>query len=290
MKFGLTFANSWPFNTADAAVELAGAAEAVGFESLWTLEHVVWPESYESEYPYSRSGKMPGDPAASIPDPLIWLSWVGARTSRIRLGTGILILPQRNPLVVAKALATLDDLSGGRAEAGIGVGWLREEFDALGVPFERRGARTDEYIDAMRAVWSRQSARFSGEFVNFEGVNVNPKPVNQSIPITIGGHSVAAARRAGRTGNGFMPGRAIPEELTSLFDEVRRTAEEHDRDPESIILSAGHRLGIGEEAGRGIEELAALGVTRMVVPAFLLLRPDLDTAMGRMAELIAAYS
>ena len=122
-----------------------------------------------------------------------------------------LILPLRNPLVLAKALATLDDFSAGRVEAGVGVGWLEEEFVALGVPFADRGGRTDDYIEAMRAVWATDDASHSGEFARFEGVSVNPKPVARSIPVTIGGHSPAAARRAGRLGDGFFPGRSDPE-------------------------------------------------------------------------------
>lgn len=289
MKFGIVFANSWPFNQQEKAVQLARAAETAGFDSLWGVEHVIWPESYKSVYPYSRSGKMAGDSSTAIPDPLIWLAWIGARTSRIRLGTGILILPQRNPLIVAKALATIDDFSGGRVEAGIGVGWLREEFEALGVPFERRGLRTDEYIAAMRTVWSQDNASFSGEFVNFAGVNVNPKPQAKGIPITIGGHSVAAARRAGRIGDGFFPGRATFDELKSLFAVVRRSAEEHGRNPDSILLSTAHPLGIFDDTERRLEELAALGVSRVIVPAFMLVRPDLDTVMARMTDVIARY-
>jgi probable F420-dependent oxidoreductase len=290
MKFGVAFASAWPFNDAASALELAVATEDAGFESLWTVEHVLWPESYDSVYPYSRSGRMHGEATVSIPDPLIWLSWVGARTSRIRLGTGILVLPQRNPLVVAKALATLDDFSGGRVEAGVGVGWLREEFEALGVPFGDRGRRTDEYIAAMRTVWSDDNASFSGEFVDFEGANVNPKPVQRSIPVTIGGHTPASARRAGRLGDGFYPGRADLEELSALFTVVRETAIDNGRDPDSIVLSAAHPQGVLEDTESRLAVLADLGVTRVVVPAFLLARPDLETGMGRMAELIEMFA
>ncbi len=154
MDFGIVFANTGPFSQPDAAASFARAAEAAGFESLWTVEHVVVPKGYESTYPYDPSGRMPGGEDMAIPDPLIWLSYVAAATSAIRLATGILIVPQRNPVVLAKELATLDMMSGGRLELGIGVGWLEEEFDAIGVPFAGRGARTDEYVAAMRALWS----------------------------------------------------------------------------------------------------------------------------------------
>ena len=130
-----------------------------------------------------------------MPDPLIWLAFVAAATTELRLGTGIVILPQRNPVILAKELATLDSLSGGRVEFGIGVGWLKEEFEALGVPWARRGARTDEYIEAMRALWDGDHAAYEGEFVSFDDVSSNPKPAQGRVPIHIGGHSRAAAER-----------------------------------------------------------------------------------------------
>ena len=144
MKFGLAFANTGPFVAPEAAAALGRAAEDAGIDSLWTVEHVIVPKEYESSYPYSATGKMPGDHAVPIPDPLIWLTWVGAATTTLKLATGIVILPQRNPAILAKEVATLDQLSQGRMLLGIGVGWLEEEFEALDVPFAQRGARTDE--------------------------------------------------------------------------------------------------------------------------------------------------
>src|SRR5256885_1845815 len=176
MKFGIAFANAGPLGEPELAVGLARLAEELGFESLWTVEHVAVPSGYASEYPYSETGRMPGGDQVAIADPLIWLAYVAAATSSIRLATGILILPQRNPLVLAKEVATLDRLSGGRVDLGIGVGWLREEFDALGVPFERRGARTDEYVDVMRRLWTEPSSEVAGEFTNFGELNSYPKP------------------------------------------------------------------------------------------------------------------
>ena len=153
MRFGIAFANTGPMVEPAVAVAFARAAEAAGFESIWTVEHVVVPTEYASPYPYSPTGKMPGTVDSPIPDPLIWLTYVAAATSAIRLATGILVLPQRNPVVLAKETATLDQLSGGRLLLGIGVGWLKEEFDAIGVPFAERGARTDEAVTrAARAV------------------------------------------------------------------------------------------------------------------------------------------
>ena len=221
MKFGIAFANTGLFADPEPAGELARVAEEAGFESIWTVEHVIWPEQYSSQYPYHPSGKMPGNPSTPIPDPLIWLTWIAANSTRLRLGTGILLLPERNPLIVAKEIATLDRLSGGRMELGIGVGWLEEEFDALGVPFAARGRRTEVYVEALHALWGGDSVSYASEFVSFSGVSSNPKPVQDRVPITIGGHTRVAARRAGRMADGFWPGRGSIDEMGALFDEVR---------------------------------------------------------------------
>ena len=152
MKFGLAFASSVGVDSS-SALEICKCAEEIGFESVWGGEHVIMPTTIDSSYPYTADGKIPATPDMPIPDPLIWLSFVAAHAPTLRLGTCILILPQRNPVILAKALATLDHLSGGRVELGIGVGWMREEFDALSIPWEARGARTDEYVEAMRVLW-----------------------------------------------------------------------------------------------------------------------------------------
>src|SRR5215469_322089 len=151
MKFGLMFVNSGPFSNHELLAHLARTAEQCGFESLWTVEHVVIPKDYVSPYPYSKSGKIPGGEDVAIPDPLLPLSYAAALTKTICLATGVVILPQRQPLYLAKEIATLDLLSGGRVMLGVGSGWLKEEFNALGLDFESRGARTDEAIQAMRA-------------------------------------------------------------------------------------------------------------------------------------------
>lgn len=271
MKIGLAFANTGPFAEAEGLAQLAVAAEQAGIESLWTVEHVIWPSSYDSAYPYSPTGKMPGDKTSAIPDPLVWLSFVAANTTSLVLGTGIVILPERNPLVFAKEAATLDRLSGGRLRLGIGVGWLEEEFDALGVPWARRGARTDEYIQAMRELWAGDDASFDGEFVSFTDVSSNPKPANGSIPFVIGGHSTAAARRAGRLGDGFFPGKGTPDELREMIDVMNQAAADADRDPTQIEVTAAHPGLFGGDPVGAAQELADVGVSRTIVPAFMLL-------------------
>ena len=259
------FANTMRFATPEGARIVGPAAEAAGFESLWTVEHVLYPEGYESTYPYSPTGKMPGTADSPIPDPMAWLSFVAATTSTIKLATGILIVPQRQPAVLAKEVATVDSLSEGRVMLGIGVGWLEEEFDALGVPFGNRGKRTDEYIDVMRKLWADDAVSYDGEFVSFGPVSSNPKPHNKSVPIHVGGHSRKAAERAGRLGDGFFPGTGnIPE----LLDIARQTAADQGRDPAAIEMTAGHP-NLFKDAAGALEELAEWGVSRTVVPAFL---------------------
>jgi probable F420-dependent oxidoreductase len=232
---------------------------------------------------------MPGDKTSPIPDPLVWLSFVAAHTTKLTLGTGIVILPERNPLVFAKEVATLDRLSGGRMQLGIGVGWLEEEFDALGISWARRGARTDEYVHAMRALWASDDAAYDGEFVSFKNVSSNPKPANGTVPFVIGGHSAAAAKRAGRLGDGFFPGKGSVEELTEMIDIVRQTAAQHDRDPEAIEITAAHVGLFGDDPVGAAQELRSIGVTRTIAPAFMLLGAEgVEAKATEMAEKIIA--
>ena len=272
MKFGIAFANTGPFTQARDATAFAQAAEAAGFESLWTVEHVVVPSDYGSAYPYSPTGKMPGADDMPIPDPLIWLTWVAAVTERIKLATGILILPQRNPVVLAKEVATLDAMSAGRLILGIGVGWLEEEFQAIGVPFAERGKRTDEYIAAMRALWTEVKATFHGEFVQFDDCILRPHPAQGSVPIHVGGHTDIAARRAGRLGDGFFPGKGSIEELAHSFDVARAAAVDAGRDPQAIEMTTGAVSLGGPSALDDLKALADIGVDRVMLPAFAFYR------------------
>ena len=259
MKFALRYCNTGRYVDPAAAVELLQASEEAGFESAWTVEHTVVPAGYESAYPYSPSGKMAdGRDDIPLPDPLVWLAWAAAATTRIKLGTAILILPQHNPVTVAKQAATIDRLSGGRLLLGVGIGWLREEFAALGAPFDDRAARMDEYIAVMRELWRSEPASFHGEFVRFDRVYCSPRPAAGAVPIIVGGHSRAAARRAGRLGDGFFPARGAPAEL---FDLARRTAEEHGRDPGAVEFSAGLPDDLQD-----LPKLARAGVGRVLVP------------------------
>jgi probable F420-dependent oxidoreductase len=266
MKFGLMFANTGMGSTADGARSLATTAEQSGFESLWTVEHVVVPSGYASAYPYDPSGKMAGGAETfDLPDPLVWLAYVAAVTERIKLATGILILPQRNPLVTAKEVASIDALSGGRMILGVGVGWLREEFDALGVPFADRGRRHDDYVEAMRALWRDEKASVHNTYANFDNCISRPAPANGTVPIVIGGHTTKAAERAAKLGDGFFPGSAGIDEMTSLFDVMRSTCAANGRDPSEIELTAAGGGRTLDEVSTRVESLMAIGVSRVIL-------------------------
>jgi probable F420-dependent oxidoreductase len=279
MKVGLAFASSIGID-GGAALEICQRAEAAGFESVWGGEHVLIPDAIASKYPYTEDGKIPAEPDTPIPDPLIWLAFAAAAAPTLRLGTCILIVPQRNPLVLAKELATLDQLSGGRVELGLGIGWMKEEFDALGVEWARRGARNDEYIAAMRALWEGPHAEFHGEFVDFEPVTCSPRPVNGSIPVLVGGDTDAAINRAVRIADGYFPGEGDFERLSALIGRLRRAAETADRDPDSIEINAMFGVQMADPVA-GVEQLRELGVGRIMVPAFFFAGPG---GLDRLSE------
>ncbi len=259
MKFGLRYCNTGRYTDLSAATELLQAGEDAGFESAWTVEHTIVPAGHASRYPYSEDGRMAGGRVdIPLPDPLIWMSFLAARTTSIKLGTAILILPQHNPVVAAKQIATLDHMSNGRMLLGIGVGWLREEFEAIGADFDTRAKRTDEYVLALRALWEQEAPTFSGDFVSFKEAYCRPQPVNGSVPIIIGGHSPASARRAGRLGDGFFPARGVSQELIQI---VHETARANNRDPKDIEITASIPESLDD-----IPKLVDLGVDRIMVP------------------------
>lgn len=266
MKFGLMFANTGTFGSAGGARALGAAVEEAGFDSLWTVEHVVVPWGYESIYPYDPSGRMPQPAEEPIPDPLVWLAHLAAVTSTVRLATGILVLPQRQPLVLAKQCATIDQLSGGRLVLGVGAGWLEEEFKALGVPFADRSRRVDDHIAALRAAWGEQPASFHGPFTHFDDVYSTPRPVGGTIPIVIGGHSEAAARRAGRLGDGFVPLTGSEETLRRLVATMRQAALAAGRDPDTIELTVDGTALLGPDPADALRRLENLGVDRALIP------------------------
>jgi len=263
MKFGLMYANAGPFAYPEGLTHLATTAERVGVESIWAVEHVVIPVGYKSIYPYDPSGRIPAPEQLPLPDPLLSLTYAAAVTKKLRLATGILILPQRHPLYVAKEVATLDVLSNGRAILGIGVGWLQEEFDALGIPFAERAARTAETVRAMRSLWKDEAEPFAGKFFKWPKLESHPKPIQKpGVPIVVGGHTELAARRAARYGDGFFPGVTEGEKLKWLLGIMRDECRKVGRDPAKIEVSAG-RVGADLDS---VKQLRDLGVSRCMVP------------------------
>lgn len=256
---GLLFANGARAAEPAYALALARAAEDLGVESLWAVQHVVVPDDLDSAYPYSEDGKMTGGTGVPIPDPLVWLAWIGAATTRIRLATGVLVLPQQHPLVVAKQVATLDRLVGGRTILGVGAGWMREEFEALNAQFASRVARFEESVEVLRRSWSPGSASMDGEHIRFGSVQVDPKPF-RPVPIHLGGHAPAAARRAGRIADGFFPMNVQGDELRRVVILAREAAEKAGRDPAALEITA-----VAPRAGEEAEVQRELGVHRIMV-------------------------
>jgi probable F420-dependent oxidoreductase len=250
---------------ADRAVieAVATAADRAGFVTLWLGEHVVMVDESASRYPYSDDGKIAVPSTADWVDPMIGLSFAAAATSRIGIGTGVLLLPEHNPVVVAKQAATLDKFSGGRLTLGIGVGWSREEFDALGVPFERRGARTKEYVDAMRTLWRDDVASFEGEFVHFDSVRVNPKPPrDRRIPIVLGGNSDIALRRVAAWADGWYGlGLESVDAVAERVAFLRAQCAEHGRSLDGLRLV----VSLRELRPRDVPPLAALGIDELTL-------------------------
>src|SRR5262245_12577483 len=232
---------------------------------------------------------MPGAEFVDLPDPLVWLSFVAAHTTTLKLATGILIVPQRNPLVLAKEVATLDKLSGGRTLLGVGVGWLEEEFDALGIPFADRGARLDDHIAAMRALWTQDRASHHSEFTNFDAAISLPKPAQGSVPIVVGGHSKPAARRAGRLGDGFFPGRGEDDQLRELIATMRAAASDVGRDPDAIEVTAGTALAFADDAPAQLRRWGEdLGVARVAIPPLAFDIEGIKAALGQFGERVIA--
>lgn len=250
---------------ADRAVidAVASTADSCGFSSLWAGEHVVMVDRPTSRYPYSDDGVIAVPAQADWLDPMIALSFAAAASSRTRIATGVLLLPEHNPVVVAKQAASLDRLSGGRLTLGVGVGWSKEEFAALGVPFEHRAARTAEYVAAMRALWRDDVASFEGEFVRFDAIRVNPKPLRR-IPIVLGGNSDAALRRVAAWGDGWygfnLDG---PVAVRERVDRLERLCAEAGRDRAELTVSVALR-------DPGVDDIGALteaGVDELVLVA-----------------------
>jgi len=276
MKLGLYGINLGPCADPQASASVARAAEEAGFESVWTAEHVVLPD------PQVPPSPVPAQ--TQLLDPAVALAHVAAHTKTIRLATGIIILPQRNPLVLAKEMASVDVLSGGRLIFGIGAGYLQAEFEALGAPFDDRGERTNEYIEAIRALWTQETPHFAGRLVSFSGIDARPRPVQQPHPpIVVGGMSPPALRRAVRQGNGWY-GFALDVDATATCVAGLRAAEQQvERPPElgPLEISVTPSVPLDADAVRRFEDL---GVERLVYLALAANPEDLIASVEKTAS------
>jgi probable F420-dependent oxidoreductase len=258
MRLGLVHVNMGPLSQPDAVAAAAQAAEAAGFDSVWAGEHVVLPDPQVAPSPM-----RPQDP---VLDPLLALAWAAARTTTIRLATGIVILPQRNPLVLAKQVASLDVLSGGRVMLGIGAGYLEPEFRAVGANFAERGAVTDEYLDAMHALWYDRHPAYHGRFVDFEGVDAYPRPVQRPVPLIVGGHTAPAYRRAVARAHGWYGYALTPQQAAASVAGLAAASGNVQRPVElgELEISVTPRGRVTPELAA---EFARAGVHRLVLLA-----------------------
>lgn len=263
MKFGVIPVNIG-VQTVDQMVGLARHAESCGYESVWTFEHVIVPLDYQSKYPYNATGKMGVAPETNLVDPLIALAAIAGATERIRLGTGVNILSQTNPLLAAKQAASLDFVSKGRFMYGVGIGWLEEEFDAMGVPFERRGARFDDYVAAMRKVWSGEVVEHESEFLSWHGFKSYPVPVQKPLPIVMGGSKGKIYERIARLGDGWYAPTGSPAELAPMLEELKKVCARVGRDFASIEITT---MWSGQGGREAVQAFEKIGVHRLVVLA-----------------------
>jgi probable F420-dependent oxidoreductase len=244
---------------------VATTAERLGYDVLWTAEHIIFPQTITSPYPYG--GRFPYPVTDPILDVVATLSYVAALTSRIKLGSSVLVLPYRNPIVLAKQLASLDVLSDGRVLLGVAGGWLAEEFDMLGVPFRERGRRMDEYLALLRALWTEERVTFRGRWFDLHEAAFFPKPVQQPLPIWIGGASPAALRRVARFGDGWIAApRPTLDDLAHDIAAIRRHAEAAGRDPQGIGVASGSGARSIDDLLDGIPQIEKIGVTIASVP------------------------
>jgi probable F420-dependent oxidoreductase len=305
LAVGCTLPTSGPAADAGALGSLAQAAEDLGFDSIWVSDHVVVPERIASSYPYSPDGRFPTPPTQPYLDPFPTLSYIAGRTRRVRLGTHVLVLPYRHPLLTAKMIATLDNLSGGRVDFGVGVGWMREEFEALGQQtYDRRGAATDEQLRILKTLWTEGVASFEGEFWSFLKLGAMPMPVQKPHPpIWIGGHSRAARRRTARYADGWLPIGARPpadlppEEVAAGIADVRAEAERAGRDAKAIRTCFSTNVtfddgaqdrrpltGTPENIAADLQRYLDLGVDSLIVALGAVPATELERRLRRFAE------
>ena len=308
MKYGFTLPGRGQIATPERLGIIAKKGEEFGFDALLTGDHILVPRNISSPSPYTEGGEFPGSDSGESMEQITLLSYIAGQTNKIRLVTSVLIVPHRNPLVAAKSLATLDVLSGGRLVVGVGVGWRREEFQALGLPpFEERGAVTDEYIRAFKELWTEDDPQFEGKYISFDNISFLPKPVQKPHPpIWVGGESRPALRRTAELADGWYPlgsnptfPMGTPEQLNAGLERLAQYAERFGRDPKTIeTIYRTHQfeltktpagpgrlpfVGDADQIAEDIRSYQDMGVTTMVWD-FLRQTDDFDGMLGLMEE------
>ena len=291
MEIGCHLPVYGPAATREALTLFARRAESLGFDSLWVSDHVVIPERIASRYPYNATGDFPLTPDTDFLEPLTVLALVAGVTGRIRLGTSVLVLPHRHPVLTAKMLATLEHLAPGRVILGAGVGWMKEEIELLGAPYERRGAWSDEAIRVMRACWRDDRVSFKGEFFAFERLGVRPRPGGRAIPIWIGGHTPRALRRVAALGDGWHAAFPSAEKMRDGLAQLRQACARDGRDFGTLTISARMGLSAKRPADDVLAELRTLrdlGVHHVIVETQTRDLPTMVATLERFAADVRA--
>jgi probable F420-dependent oxidoreductase len=291
---GTAFGVMLPFvpgqiTSGDFLREWVAVVEECEVESVWGIEHVVVAHEYEATYPYSESGRIPGGEVGRLPmpDPLDTLAYVAAVSRTVKLGTAVVIAPLHSPAVLAKRVSTIDNLSGGRMLLGLGIGWQREEYEAVGVPFRQRGARLEECVAAMRALWTQAPATFHGEHFAFDRVYSTPQPARGAVPIVLGGNSAPALERAARIGDGWNPYTIGPDEFQLSVKRLRESTAAAGRDPDAVEITAwpgSHDAG-SELNVDYVRRFVAAGASRVLFNPYV--RPD--QGLGALREQLLLY-
>jgi probable F420-dependent oxidoreductase len=256
--------------------EWASVVEECGVESVWGVEHVVLAHDYDPKYPYSESGQVPSGAGAAagrvpMPDPLDTLAYIAAVSQAVKLGTSVVIAPLHSPAVLAKRVATIDNLSGGRLVLGLGIGWQREEYEAVGAPFRQRGARLEEGIGAMRALWTQSPATFHGEHFTFDRVYSSPQPSRGTVPIVLGGNTPPALDRAARVADGWFPYTISPDDFAVSVARLREVAAASGRDPDELELTVwpGSHDPTSERDVDYVRQFVAAGACRVLLGGYV---------------------
>jgi len=280
-----------PAATREALTLFARRAEALGYDSLWVSDHVVIPHTIRSRYPYNASGDFPLAPDTDFLEPMVVMALVAGVTNKICLGTSVLVLPHRHPVLTAKMLATVDHLAPGRVILGAGVGWMKEEIELFGVKHERRGAWSDEAIRVMRACWKDSRVSFKGDFFTLEDLGVRPRPASGSIPIWIGGHTERALRRVTTLGDGWHAAFPTPDKMREGIAELKKACAREGRDPATLTISARVGLPARKTADESLAELRALrdmGVNHVILESRMRDIPEMTQTYERFAKDVRA--